>query len=368
MNSVERTLKGQSFLSGCFLAVLPLAAAFAQGQVRVQTLDHIFCTDEDIARVNKALETIPPGVQRTISEHGISVVLTPRMDFDEGEKGGEKIFREGGVLDNVGGMFEAGKSRVIIPECASWRNSPPRPQGNYITAVARHELGHAWDYSLNRETTHAAYMQAYDQDFKRLGNQQCRDFAYYITGTSTAEANVPTASGRAELFASLFAVLCTPVEYRKKKDNSLLAAFPHVAAHIQSLDSNLLVPPKPDPKPVASKAEINENVEQQSDDRVQEGLALWKEQRQLEAVKYFEQAIKLNPKNAKALLLCGNANAWLKNYRLSIANYSDYLKLNPEDAQVYLLRARAYGWLGEKLLQSQDEARAANAQKRGKNQ
>src|SRR5277367_1661094 len=306
--------KRLSFLTGCCLAVLPFAATFAQNEVNVKALDHIFCTDADIARAQKALDTIPRGIQRTIADHGISVVLTPRMDYDEADHAADKIFRDGGVLDNAGGMFEVGKLRVIVPECASWRNAPPRPQGNGIIPIVRHELGHAWDFSLNHPSQHEPYLQAYDQDFKRLRTQDMRDFPYYITGISTGEANVPTASGHQELFATLFNLLCTPVEERGKKDKRLLILFPHVVAYIQTLDSNLLIPPSPDPKPSGPKIEVSENSEDQSDLQVQQGLSLWREQRLEEAVKYFQQAIKLNPKNTKALLLCGNANAWQKNY------------------------------------------------------
>jgi hypothetical protein len=360
-----------SLIIAALLATQPIGALSQEGGLTIRCLSHTDKTDVNLERLRKGIATIPITVQREIANHGISVVLSPRMVFDEPENSGHTIFRNGGTLENIGGEFEPGKNRVIIPEEASWQNSPPRPQGNYVIRVVRHELGHAWDHALGQVTTSEPYKEAYDEDFKRLTNEQCRSFAYFITGVASGDANVPTASGRRELFAGLFDVLTTPVESRHNKDNLLLAAFPHTTAFMQNLDRALSTPPSSEPKPErapsrtsverASSA-VNEFAQSQSDKFVQAGLTFWQQQQPEASIQCFEDAIKLDATNTRALQLCGDAYASRKNFREAVKNYSAYLKLKPNDAKVYKSRANAYGWLGEKRLQDADNNMASSKQ------
>ncbi len=59
-----------------------------------------------------------------------------------------------------------------MPERASWGNSAPRPQGNYVVKVIRHELGHAWDYSRGGISKSRSYLAAYDVDFGRFSGER----------------------------------------------------------------------------------------------------------------------------------------------------------------------------------------------------
>ncbi|MFX5730511.1 hypothetical protein ABTE38_19855, partial [Acinetobacter baumannii] len=61
-----------------------------------------------------------------------------------------------------------------------------------------------------------------------MTNEQCKQLSYYVTGTAKDDANVPTASGHAELFASLFSTFCTPHAQWTKGQKALREAFPQV--------------------------------------------------------------------------------------------------------------------------------------------
>lgn len=303
------------------------------------------------------------------------------MSYDEPENSGKKLFRNGGTSDNVGGLFEAGKNRVAIPERASWRNSPPKPQGKGIVGICRHELGHAFDHALGGHSYSELYLVAYNEDFKRFTNEQCRGWAYYITGISSGDANVPTSSGRAECFASVFAALVTPPNELTKQSADLLQAFPNVVKNLQNLDGELGHVPESSSSPVASRnasgnasgnssGNASGNVsgnsfrrkaspdQSDADSHVQIAKDLLIKKEFARAADQLNFAIKLNPNNAQAFLLRGNASFWMTKYKLAIQDYSAAIRLEPANKDAYLLRSRAYGWLGERLLQEHDEAKA----------
>ncbi|MFX5972616.1 hypothetical protein ABTE98_19860, partial [Acinetobacter baumannii] len=69
-------------------------------------------------------------------------------------------------------------------------------------------------------------MRVYKQDLSRLSSSEKIKFSYYIIGVSKEKSEEGTASGRCELFASLFAAICTNPP--SAKDQILLTAFPNV--------------------------------------------------------------------------------------------------------------------------------------------
>jgi tetratricopeptide (TPR) repeat protein len=314
------------------------------------------------------ISTIPIAIQRQISGAGISVVLTPTMVYDEPEKSGETIFRNGGTTQNIGGLYEASKSRVLIPERSSVGNGVPRPMGSYTIKVMRHELGHAWDYSLGRVSQQAQFIEAYDKDFAKLSNEQCRALAYCITGVSTSDANVPTASGHQECFAEAFAALTTPRSQWKKAEIRQSEGFANVAAYLQTLNSELGKTTETETavKPTARSAGVAstpsdaaaEDSSATSNGQYEQAVVLFKQKQYTQALAYLNQAIKANPVNGKAFLLRGTTNMWLRDYRTAAQDYTDYIRIHPQVADGYALRARAYGYMGLKAKQDIDIATA----------
>ncbi len=343
------------------------ASEHSRSYIPIQVLSHIDITDKDIERVERGVSTIPAQIQKVIAGAGIELVLTPQMNFAEPESSGKKVFRNGGTAENLGGVFESGKHRVVIPEKASWRNSTPRPQGNYIISICRHELGHAYDFSLNGHSHTQSYMQAYDEDFKKLTNEQCRKWAYYITGTSNGDANVPTASGRAECFASIFAALVTPQSELNPKAIDLLQTFAHVAKNVSRLDDDLGHVQDPNPQKNPTKTPLQKESAPSSPAETAESTMHIETAKKLLAERKFQQAvyqlnwaIKLNSANSEAFILRGNAYCWMTKYKLAVKDYTKAIELNPARKDAYEMRARAHGWLGEARLQKEDEARSKN--------
>jgi tetratricopeptide (TPR) repeat protein len=311
------------------------------------------------------ISTIPQKIQQEISQAGISIVLTPSMVYDEPEKSGERVFRNGGTTQNIAGLFEQTKSRVLIPERVSGGNGVPKPRGTHTIKVMRHELGHAWDYALGRVSQTEPFIAAYNQDFAKLSNEQCRALAYCITGVARSDANVPTASGHGECFAEAFATLTTPRSQWRTGEIQQNKGFPHVAAYLQSLNPELGKTSEVEHAIRSSNAVASnpselpgEESSAASNVQYEQAVAFFKQKQYRQALASLSQAIKFNPGNGKAFLLRGTTNMWLRDYKTAAQDYTEYIKIHPQVVVGYALRSRAYGYMGLKSKQDADMATA----------
>jgi len=357
--------KSTFILSLFAIGICSCAGVLAQsGGLNIKVLHRTAESDNCVALMQTGISTIPAKIQDDISRAGISIVLTPTMVYDEPETSGETIFRNGGTTQNIGGLYEHAKSRVLVPERASIGNGVPSPMGPYTIKVMRHELGHAWDYSMGRISQKPAFIAAYEQDFSKLSNEQCRSLAYCITGVSTSDANVPTASGYQECFAEAFAALCTPRSEWRKSEKQQSDAFSHVASYLQTLNSDL-GSTREVARPVRSSAAATrpsdlpgEDSSATSNVQFEQAVALFKQKQYAPALGFLNQAIQSNPGNGKAFLLRGTTHMWLRDYKSSALDYTEYIRIHPQVADGYSLRARAYGYMGLKAKQDLDEATA----------
>lgn len=73
----------------------------------------------------------------------------------------------------------------------------------------------------------------------------------------------------------------------------------------------------------------------------QEGLAVFADGKYDEAISHYNEAIRLDPNNAKAYNNRGVANAKLGKYDQAISDYTRALQLNPQFAEAYHNRALA---------------------------
>lgn len=331
-------------------------------------LQHTDATDDSLKYLREGISTIPLPIQKQIREAHIHVLLAPRYVDAEPEESGKQVFRGGGDTENIGGCFEPHRNRVLIPERASWRHGPPKPQGRYLIGVARHELGHAWDSSLHHISSSPEFIKEYDEDFSHLSNSQCQKFAYFITGVSKSDANVPTASGRGECWASMMGKLCSPEE---KRTDGFLEAFPHVRKFMERLEPKLLVAPQPvaderKSRTVSSKVEpatgqfIKNNIN--SDPAI--AVACTRAQALIQSAKYEEALYCLNkaindfPGRSRLYFIRGNCYMWLHQYKDAIKNYNAYIDAFPSVVEAHRQRANAYGWLGQAGRQDWDNRRA----------
>ncbi|MBD2535537.1 serine protease [Nostoc flagelliforme FACHB-838] len=76
------------------------------------------------------------------------------------------------------------------------------------------------------------------------------------------------------------------------------------------------------------------------------------------AIEYYNQAIRLKPRNANIYLSRANAQQRLKNYRGALEDYAQAIQINPNFSVVYLSRGSAYRLLKDKnkALQDYDSA------------
>jgi tetratricopeptide (TPR) repeat protein len=336
----------------------PSEQQFKDMAVEIVALSHTPETDAGLALCREGVGPIPLSVQRQIAAAGIKVVLTPRTIYDEPENSGAGVFTNGGTFDNAGGFFESSKNRVLVPERAAWRNSPPRFQGRYIVTVVRHELGHALDHACGSISQQADYISCYKDDLHRLSSDQKIEFAYYITGVSKEKSEEGTPSGRGELFASTFCALCTkPPTLR---DTKLLDSFPSVKNYILNLEPDLknidaTSRPIVKQKKVVTAGAVENTASNPDTDRA---VVLIQTGYYSDALRLLNEVLKTSPGDYRAHLLRGNSLSWLGRHREAIADYNVAIGLNSELADAYMMRGRAYGWLGQKLDQKRDEETA----------
>jgi len=77
-----------------------------------------------------------------------------------------------------------------------------------------------------------------------------------------------------------------------------------------------------------------------------QGVSNYNVKNYYEAIKYFTEAIRLNPNFANAYAFRGSAYYELKNYYEAIANYTQAIRINPNYAAAYNNRGSAYAALG----------------------
>ena len=88
------------------------------------------------------------------------------------------------------------------------------------------------------------------------------------------------------------------------------------------------------------------------------GTELYDAKKYDEAIKYFDKAIKVNPKYANAYYNRGNSYRNQGQRNLAIADYTKAIALNPRDIDYYLKRGDAYEWSGQLRLAVDDYNRA----------
>ena len=94
------------------------------------------------------------------------------------------------------------------------------------------------------------------------------------------------------------------------------------------------------------------------------GLTSYKKGKYEEAVKHYDQAIRINPQNGTTYTNRGAARASLGQHNDAIADFDEAIRLNPQDATTYYNRGNAKGKLGrhKEAIVDFDEAIRINPQ------
>lgn len=91
---------------------------------------------------------------------------------------------------------------------------------------------------------------------------------------------------------------------------------------------------------------------------LEEGSALQEAGRYEEAIEAYSRAIALEPQNAYAYYVRGDAHFDLEQYRRAIKDYNQAIALNPQNAEAYHDRGQAYSFLNQHELALEDYNRA----------
>ena len=83
------------------------------------------------------------------------------------------------------------------------------------------------------------------------------------------------------------------------------------------------------------------------DEYMAHGIAIYLQGKFLEAIKYFDVAIKIDPQNSFTYAIRGETKRMLKQYKDAIADFDVAIRLNPQDSTAYASRGAAKRLLGQ---------------------
>jgi hypothetical protein len=166
--------------------------------------DQNLASSETVDSVRQALAWLPLSVQERLQKGGVSISLLPAPSEDNEVDGGSH--------------YEPRQHRVVIGE----PRSPVAKRRLPITAL--HELGHAYDWVLERYSQSAAFMECYNRELPQVRPQDKALLAHFLQ---------PAPKGPAECFASLFA--CKYYPYGDRRLDALKANFPRTFELVRDL-------------------------------------------------------------------------------------------------------------------------------------
>lgn len=335
------------------LSILMAQAAHASPErdTFVRFLDYSAAKSEPTYdAVERGMSTIPKDIRQALTDNGYYILIAPTMlSAKPGWEGATvRGWDPDSNYDNVGGLFEPGTRRLIIPERVQSRSNPNSYLPNTRAELtARHELGHAYDDFQGHVSLSDSFVDAYTTDADRLHNEERDRFAYFLQ---------PGSAGANELFAELFAAAYTPDNSSNPRYRDLLNAFPRTTQVMLKLNPNR---PKDTKKPEATtekSAETRSPATSEPDhpaaktidysklltDEQVHLIALHKQLTPLYASGKYAQAEPLM-KEYTALLerdCCGNESAATR-LKQTYASYADLLRRVNKPAEAQKITAKA---------------------------
>lgn len=289
-------------------------------------------TNQILPRVKSGLSTIPASIKDALFKEGYKIIITPTMLYGKGSDDLERRSNyDVGSSNNIAGQYRSSEHAVYIPEKASYRNEPPRLQGDDLIHVLRHEFGHAYDFYLHHASSSDQFMQAYNEDSSKLTNSQRTNFSYFSMqepGTSSTE-----------LFAELFSILCTSGDYTLRPvDKGLYEAFPHCISVMRSINPDLK-PHSFGSSSTSATTATNQSTPSStktsspsaSASALTTGSTLVANRHYAEAIPYLDAVIKADPTNVMAYNYRAYAFLATGNYSGSISDYQMVIRLDPKD-------------------------------------
>ena len=160
-SSVSRPVRG-SLTATKWDESVALAAAISEARGSA--------TDPDVARVDRALERMPPGVLRRLQADGVDVLVgrgsvTDAIPALRGVR--PRGWPEGKTWDHVDGAYYPTSGDVVIATTDVGRGKRGLTRRD-SESVLYHEIGHALDYKAGYPSRSEAFRDAYEADSKKL--------------------------------------------------------------------------------------------------------------------------------------------------------------------------------------------------------
>ncbi len=185
-------------------------------------------SDDFRRRVNVAVATIPEPIWRELHNAGWRLQIAEFVIDAAPTLMGERPrgWPTGMTWENTDAVNIPQRQMVVIAE--KRRNR----QGEVVIAeriegVLRHEIGHAFDRiaggNLRFQSSHPAFVNAYERDLHEIAKEQGAKLGYYLQGD---------AAGRQEAYAEAFAIVLGGGSDPNKQDD-FLNAFPRVIAFVE---------------------------------------------------------------------------------------------------------------------------------------
>lgn len=290
-------------------------------------------TEQVLPKVKAALAMIPDSIKTRLKNCGLKIVITPAMSY--GKQGNDWEKRSEHDLssdENIAGQYSSADNTIYVPEKCSWRNEPPRLQGDDLVHVFLHEFGHAYDFNMNHISQTEPFTTAYQQDFSRMSNSARQANEYYTMQDAATNAT--------ESFAELFATICaTDNSSLRRNDQSLYNAFPHFVSAILSTSSSLHPHDFAGGRQTATYSNQSKNTARSSSQTAPQGANAFAKA-PMSQENYYESvivssssALNHQPQNLAALKNRGYAYLTLGKYAAALADFSKAHAINPNDSQ-----------------------------------
>ncbi len=197
--------------------------------------DHKVKTAGDVspefaAKMRAVYDGLEPKVRETIEKNGRAViadVITTTIPEAKGET--PRGWPPGYTWDHVAGVYDGNRRQAVVAE-HTLDDAGNRIGGDFThegrAGVFRHELGHAYDAALGRETSKGVYVDAYEKDRDKVLKNKVPDMEYFLQ----RDALGSQAPGRQEAFAQVFAAMHGELEFGGRA--KMLEHWPNVANHI----------------------------------------------------------------------------------------------------------------------------------------
>jgi hypothetical protein len=195
------------------------------------SIDVSNASPEFVKKVTGEIAKLPENVQHLLASNGTRITIANRISDLDPELANKRPpgHDEKSNWASMDGMQNSDYKRVVVAEFSSSGKS------DRVEGVLRHEVGHAVDRALGRESAGPEFDAAYSKDVAAMSDSTKTANKYKI---QPDEGGKPTDGGKGEAFADVFGALngasCNPADTAK-----VLATYPNTAEYLRKKMSGI---------------------------------------------------------------------------------------------------------------------------------